>query len=183
MLIHCKIATKPRAVDLGDKTYLFAANDEGAFVCEVTNRAHASKLLAISEAYILYGADEDEVEPEAEQPKQAAANAPAEETTDEDDDEAEIERILSEDDDDFEDDGVDPTEDEDAEDDDPVDPDAPTMEDMMADPSLITVEVVNKATDDEVDMLFHAKIGRAPVPQSKLETRRKKIIEAIEGGK
>ena len=180
MLIHCKIATKPREVDLGDKKYVFSPNAEGAFVCEVKKPAHLSKLLAIPEAYVVYGADEDADEA-PEPPTKAAANpAPTPDPDDEDDDEAEIARILGEDGDDFEEDGVEPdSEDDDAEDD---DPDAPTMEDMMADPSLITVAAVNRASDADVDLLFQAKLGRPPVPQSKPETRRKKIIEAIESG-
>jgi len=174
MEIECLIRRKGGTdVTLGDTTIKFRPVEQGgAHIAKVDDKAHIGKLLAIPEAYAIY--DPDGTAPKAPKPKPNVPEAPDAPAPDKDDAE------FDDDADDFEDDGVEPTGDPEPEPED-ADEEGPTLEDMVADPALITEDIANKASGPDLELLFHAKIGRPPNPRSKDPKRREHLVAAIRG--
>lgn len=188
MQIHCTIATKDREVEIDGTTYLFTANDAGDYVADVKKKTHAQKLLRVAEAFELYDFDEEDEDDDEDK-----APAPAGEgTSGKDPDAASLEAIeraneaaaaqaiadakakAAAEADDFEEDGADKV--EDAGD---TGGDAPTLEEMLGDPSLITVAIVKAAADAELEFLFQAVSGRPPHPKAKPPKIRATLIEEL----
>jgi len=184
MQIHCTIATKDREVDIDGTKYLFTANAQGDYVAEV-KKAHAAKMLAVPEAFTLYGFDDEDEEPaKTQEPVKTTATDP---------DAASLEAIeraneaaaaqaiadakakAAAEADDFEDDGAGKAEDEDEDEADAT----PTLEEMLGDPSLITVAIVEAAEDAELEFLFQAAMDRAPHPKAKAPKIRETLIEEL----
>lgn len=61
-----KGAVKPHTVEVAGKRLKFIANDEGHYVCDVTDGAAAKRLLAIRDHYRVYGEPAPEPEPAGE---------------------------------------------------------------------------------------------------------------------
>jgi hypothetical protein len=58
--IECKaIREGGTQVTIDDKTYNFQPNEEGRHVCDVSDKKHAQRFMAIPEAYQLYDEDDD----------------------------------------------------------------------------------------------------------------------------
>lgn len=182
MQIECKIRRAGGTdVPLGDTMIKFRPIEEsGAHVADVKSKTHIGQLLAHPEAYAVYLPDEDEGEAD-EQPEPATALDPSPATAPD---------ITSDDsapdsdaEDDFADDGQDEIGADESEADDEGDAPGLTeqeLTDMLDDPALVTIEDVDVATDANIDILYQAVIGQAPHPSAKPDTRRKKLVAAIE---